>query len=301
MSRSLRYFRRFYASSPLGRDTTIEHNTVSEANRLSKTLTKFWDQVDVTPVQNGELLQIELDHKPLRTPLGNPLAIPSTRPILANLIKHEWSSLTTLNIKPHSLPLTSLTSRVIDLMASSKDAEVAQKIGTKESIITDLLRYLDTDTLLVFSPKSEYEGTLRKAQEEIYRPIIKEIEDLLDVKLTYLDSDLDGLRGNSQTIETKEKVTKFLNELNYFDLVALEKVTLSAKSLICGLLTVLSKSNQFKDIEVNKELEEIAKAATLEVIYQTERWGEVEDTHDVDYQDIRRNINSAAILSFEER
>jgi ATP synthase F1 complex assembly factor 2 len=287
--------------SPLGRDTTIEHNTVSEANRLSKTLTRFWDEVDVKPTADGSALQIHLDSKPLRTPLGNPLAIPATRPILANLIKHEWTSLATTNIKPHTLPLTSLSSRVIDLLQSSSDPEAAAKVGSRDTIIQDLLRYLDTDTLLVFSPKAEYEGALRQAQEDLYRPIIAEVEKFFDVKLTYLDSDRDGLRGNSQTPETREKVAEFLNSLNYYDLVALEKVTLTAKSLICGLLTVVTKSKDFNHTELEKPLEVIAKAATLEIIYQTEKWGEVEDTHDVDYQDIRRSISSAAILAFEEK
>ena len=47
-------------------------------------------------------------------------------------------------------------------------------------------------------------------------------------------------------------------------------------------------------------MEEIAQAATLETIYQVERWGEVEDTHDVDKRDIRRNVTAAAIVAYKE-
>lgn len=287
-------------SAPLGRDTTIEHNTISESNKLSKTLKKFWKTVGIENTDTH--YELQLDGKPLRTPLGNKLAIPKERRQLAHLIQHEWASLASLTIQTHSLPLTSLASRAVDLetSAATGNSDNMSKVGKKEDIIEMLLRYLDTDTLLVFSPKHEFEGALREAQEEKYRPIIKEIEELLGAELTYLDSDRDGLRGNVQPTETRDKAREWLFNLNYWDLVALEKVTLHAKSLICGILVLRAKSHVGKNVEP-RTLEEIAQAATLEVIYQTEKWGEVEDTHDVDYQDIRRNINSAAILAFTER
>jgi ATP synthase F1 complex assembly factor 2 len=197
-----------------------------------------------------------------------------------------------------------LTSRSIDLEFANveKDEQAMTKVGKREDIIQMLLRYLDTDTLLVFSPEKEYEGGLRKAQEELYRPVIANVENLLQSPLSYLDSDRDGLRGNRQSEETREKARQWINQLSYWELVALEKTTLTTKSLICGILLICSKTSkglQHQDLQLT--LEEIAHLASLEIVYQTERWGEVEDTHDVDFQDLRRNINSAALLCFEER
>lgn len=276
---------------------SLENNEQTESNRLSKTLTKFWNEVQIN--SSPEKHEIQLDSKTIRTPLGNKLVIPSDRKILAHLLLHEWASLSTLSIKTHQLPLTSLASRVIDLQFanSTQNGDAQAKVGVREDIVEDLLRYLDTDTLLVFSPQSEYEGKLRSAQEELYRPVIKKVEEILGdgVELTWLDTEV-GLRGNKQTEEVRDRARKLLLGLDYWDLVALEKVTLSAKSLICGLLVLKAKSSG--DEVLN--LEEIAKCATLEIVFQTEKWGEVEDTHDVDYQDIRRNIASAAILSFRE-
>ncbi|KAH3683968.1 hypothetical protein WICPIJ_005043 [Wickerhamomyces pijperi] len=286
------------ATTPIvGKPQTLENNLQTESNKLSKTLQKFWENVELKTNENNDF-ELQLDAKTVRTPLGNDLIVPSNRPLLANLLYHEWKSLSNSNIKTHSLPFTSLISRVIDLETATKNAneEDLLKVGKKSDIIDQLLRYLDTDTLLIFSPKAEYEGGLRKAQEELYRPVIAQIEELLGSKLTFLDSDVDGLRGNRQPLETSLAAREFLHTLSYYDLVAVEKVTLTAKSLICGLLTVQNKSLKTSDIE----LEEIAKLATLEIIYQTERWGEVEDTHDVDYQDIRRHINSCGILAFQE-
>jgi ATP synthase F1 complex assembly factor 2 len=34
----------------------------------------------------------------------------------------------------------------------------------------------------------------------------------------------------------------------------------------------------------------------LEVLHQTEQWGEVEDTHDVDNADIRRQLGTVVLL-----
>lgn len=43
-------------------------------------------------------------------------------------------------------------------------------------------------------------------------------------------------------------------------------------------------------------IEEAAKAASLEVAWQTGMWGEVEDTHDVEKEDLRRQLGSVILL-----
>jgi len=83
---------------------------------------------------------------------------------------------------------------------------------------------------------------------------------------------------------------------------ALERATYSSKSLLIGLALVLKKIT----------VEEAALASTVEVSSQIQRWGEVEDcelilhfpghrlcppaAHDVDHQDVRRQLASAACL-----
>jgi len=278
---------------------TVENNKSTESNRLSKTLTKFWNQVNIYENSCEEKYDIQLDNKTVRTPLGYDLSIPFERKLLAYMLYHEWSNISTSTIKTHSLPLTSLISRVIDLENSDRnnDLESMAKVGFKKDIVEDLLKYLDTDTLLIFNPQNEYEGKLRNSQESLYRPIISKFEKKFNnIKLNWLDTEI-GLKGNSQSEKTHNIVRSYMLNLNYYDLVALEKITLTTKSLICGIMVL--ENNNIKNESII-ELEEIAKCATLEVFYQTEKWGEVEDTHDVDYQDIRRNITSAAILAFQE-
>ncbi|GMF21524.1 unnamed protein product [[Candida] boidinii] len=131
--------------------------------------------------------------------------------------------------------------------------------------------------------------------EEFFQPYAQKGE---IVKLTYLDSDKHGLVGNLQTKTTRDAVKKWLESLDTWDLVALEKATLTAKSFLSGVLILRSQDPNDKD---RLSLEEIAKAATLETIYQTERWGEVEDTHDVDKVDIRRNLATCALIAYDDK
>ncbi|AMD20344.1 HDL400Cp [Eremothecium sinecaudum] len=303
--RSLHSCRRL--GNSLGIDRSAENNLKTETNRLSKTLTKFWETVGLETVDGQVTVQI--DNKPIRTPLGNPLRVSSNRRTLAHMLRDEWANLPDLSIKPHSLPLTSIVSRCIDLAQASEagtDPDVVAKVGGDRTVVCEmLLRYLDTDTLLCLSPKAEYEGRLRKAQEKMYIPIISRVEQLLGkfseepIRLQLLDADIHGLTGNKQTEAVRTAARNYLKQLDVWDVAVFEKTVLTTKSFICGMLLLENKSSTKSEM-LPITMEEIAQAATLETIYQVEKWGEVEDTHDVEKRDIRRNINAAAMVAYKE-
>lgn len=305
-------------------DKTVEHNIQSDTNRLAKTLTRFWEKVGV---HEGEKCEVQLDGKTLRTPLGFPLALPKSKRQLAHLIAHEWSNLPDLKIKTTNLPLTSIAARSIDLDEANKpqaDEEIQTKVGNVEDIMVNLLRYFDTDTCLIFATKDEYEGKFRKMQDELYLPLIKEYEEYFTayarkhtnflpdgeiVKITFLDCETDGLRGNKQSLLVQNVVYHWMKKLPISDLVALEKAILTSKSFLCGVTLLRSNVSdpqlQSEIYQVNKSgpeeyyfktAEEIIELGNLETIFQTAEWGEVEDTHDVDKEDWLRNITSAALL-----
>ncbi|SCU97019.1 LADA_0H03994g1_1 [Lachancea dasiensis] len=299
--------RRYAKGSALGIDASVENNLQTETNRVSKTLQKFWKVVSAR--ESGGNVTLTLDNKPIRTPLGNSLTVPKDRQFLALVLQNEWSNLTTLSIKPHTLPVTSIVSRCIDLeyvSTPNADGELVAKIGgDRKQIAQTLLRYLDTDTLLCLSPKAEYEGALRAAQDKLYLPVIKSAETFLSkfaeepVAIQVLDADIHGMRGNSQLEPTRAAALKYIDSLSMWDLAVFEKTVLTTKSFICGLLLLQNKC-QVPKTEMPITMEQIAQCATLEIIYQTERWGEVEDTHDVDHRDIRRNVNAACIVAYQE-
>lgn len=315
-------------SMPLGVDKTIETNIKSETNKLSKTLEKFWEKVDTCYNNQTNEYEVQLDGKTIKTPHGFPISIPKSKKQLAYLIKHEWANLPDLKIKTHSLPLTSITSRAIDLINCQKQSinnpELIAKVGKLDDIKYNLLRYFDTDTCLIFATDKEYEGKLRKRQHELYLPLIKEYEDFFtqyghqngllpsdDYKMTIesLDCQTNGLRGNEQSLTTQNIVLHWLNQLPIYDLIALEKAVLTSKSFLCGISLLRSNVSDEKNMaeiyQINKSniddyfhktIEEIVELGNLETIYQTNEWGEVEDTHDVDKVDWLRNLTSAAIL-----
>lgn len=302
-------WRRAYAvHSGNATQVAYDSNKKTETNKLEKTLAKFWEKVSIGKSSDGENLVVKLDDKIVKTPLGFDLKIPKSKKSLAYLLENEWKSLPSLQIRPYLVPLTSLTSRCIDLneAQTSEDVEIKAKVGDLSTVKSLLLRYLDTDTMLVFSPTEDCDGELRKEQEKCYRPIIEDMEifftkfadDNKPVKLTFLDCDKDGLIGNSQTEHTKKAVMNYLNSLNIWDLVALEKATLVGKSFLAGV-TVLRNAD-YND-HFNVTIEELARLVTLETVLQTARWGEVEDTHDVDKVDIKRNLASAALLAFNSK
>ena len=307
--------------------TNQESNINSESNNLQRTVNEFWDKVNTNYNEESKQYEVQLDGKNMKTPFGNTLAFPQGKKHLAHLVAYEWQSLPALQSKIHSMPITSLAARSIDLHETNKtnkpEPEKMAQIGNLEDIHKNISRYLDTDTCLVFATSDEYEGQLRRKQEQLYLPLIKEFEDYFSayaksrgmvddekVKLTYLDCEKDGLRGNRQTSSTRSVILRWMEELSTFQLVALEKAVLNTKSFMCGfsllrsncsdplLMKHLFQLNKTQGDYFYKSVEEIVELANLETIFQTNEWGEVEDTHDVDKVDWLRNLSSAAIVAF---
>lgn len=317
------------ASSPAeGIHNDLEHNIQSETNKLAKTGRKFWDKCDVYLNPNTNLYEIQLDGKTLRTPLGFPLTVPKNKKQLAYLISHEWTNLPNISVKSSALPLTGLAARAIDLLKRNEideetNEQVKEVIAIKD-LKESLLRYLNTDTCLIFAGKKDCDGKLRKRQEELYRPLIKEFQEFLTefghkssrlpkndkIVLQTLDCETDGLRGNYQTQSTQDVVIEWMDQLDIYELIALEKSILTTKSFLCGASILRSNVSDPERMhavfQVNKDtqdkfwyknVEEIIEMGNLETILQTGEWGEVEDTHDVDQREWLRSLACAALVS----
>lgn len=312
-------------SQPIGGNI---NNVKSETNRLEKTLERFWNKADAEFCEKTGKWLVRLDGKPIKTPLGHKLALPKEKEQLALLVAHEWDSLTDMKIKPNTLPLTSMASRAVDLetvfSTETPDKELVTKIGDVTDVKHDLLRYLDTDTCLIFATEEEYEGKLRRRQKELYEPLIEEYNSFFTefarknnilpaadhkVQLQVLDCETDGIRGNSQRPEDRAIVLAWLDQLPFFDLVALEKAILTSKSFLCGvsvlrsnstdsdLLKAIYQHNKASEQEhFFKDVEQIQELGNLETIFQTGEWGEVEDTHDVDQAEWTRSLSAAALV-----
>lgn len=103
-----------------------------------------------------------------------------------------------------------------------------------------------------------------------------------------------------QPEQTTQVIRGWIAGLPAFELAALERGVLASKSLLIATRLLVEWSGEFKTLQEDAAqkfgIEEAAKACTLEVTWQTDMWGEVEDTHDVDKEDVRRQLGSVILL-----
>lgn len=265
---------------------------------------RFWSDVLVKEGDGG--LQIYLDSRPVRTPNKKILTIPASKPQLATAVALEWDLLVSAQqaLKTHYIPMTSLAARALDIEIA--DAQGQTKV--RDDILKMLMRYLDTDTLLCWAPskvlnESLRNGkTLRQLQEATSLPIIAylqanvwpgvEIKPILDPE---------SIIPVSQPEQTQQVIRGWLSTIPAFELAGLERAVLASKSLLVSVRLIHEWGEAFAQGRKGTGagrfgIEEAAEASSLEVRWQTGQWGEVEDTHDVEKEDLRRQLGSAVIL-----
>ncbi|KAF8315254.1 ATP12-domain-containing protein [Clavulina sp. PMI_390] len=234
-------------------------------------LKRFWKQVHITEADGKfRLLTIMLDKRTLKTPDGRPLRVPSSKRGLAAVVAQEWEAQEKVT-KHHALPATSLVCNALDLY---EDA------GTRADKCADLLRYLDTDTICF---QASYPHQLVTLQTEHWDPLFAWVREEFGVTLERYEDMI--LMEARQSEECKRVMREALEGMDGLTLAAMERAVYYSKSFIIGLAMARGKL----------DAERAAQAAHVEVQSQILRWGEVEDTHDVDYRDIRRHLASAAL------
>lgn len=199
--------------------------------------------------------------------------------------------------------------------AKHNTSSTADFAPIRTAITTMLLRYLDTDSLLCWAPlptepPAEGETTLRELQERTAGDIVSylsanvwpgvEFEPVLDEMSIMPRRQKEGVR---------EVIQGWIMGLDAWDLAGLERAVLAGKSLLTGVRLLVEWSEGAagqagREIAAAQGLgerrkfgvEEAARATSIEVDWQTGRWGEVEDTHDVEKEDLRRQLGSVVLL-----
>ncbi|CAD7064904.1 unnamed protein product [Tilletia caries] len=242
------------------------------SDAAERTLQRFWRNVSVQlhPATNLPAhYTIHLDQRALRTPSANVLRIPADQGLLAGLIAQEWHEQRTV-LKPHALPLTSLVARSIDGLSSD---------SVRKGVCEGLLHYLDTDTILFHEDEPHQ---LVRLQDERWQPLLDWASNHFNQPITIYKS----LFNTSQPEPTRAAFLAHILTLPPLRLAAFERAVLSSKSFLIALGLLEGKLS----------VDDAGRAAEVEVASQIERWGEVEDTHDVDYHDIRRQLGSVSIV-----
>jgi ATP synthase F1 complex assembly factor 2 len=266
-------------------------------------------------ITSSEGLQILLDKRPIRRPSKAILNVPHHKPHLASALALEWDLLVSAQqaLRPDLIPLTSLVSRALDI--SDEDAAGGDSI--RSSIVTTVMRYLDTDSLLCWAPEPSpdppgYEThvsrteSLRSIQQRTAVPIIAYLTTRVWPGIEIVpDEDQLTIVPRPQPQMTKDVIRGWVNGLPAFELAGLERAVLAGKTLLGAVRLVVEWSSELAhlrdedgalDAREKFGVEKAAKAASLEVDWQTGMWGEVEDTHDVNREDVRRQFGSVVLL-----
>lgn len=263
---------------------------------------------------------VNLDARGLRNPTTKkPLTIPRSKPYLATALALEWDLLVSAQqaTRSHLIPLTSISARahVLGLEDTENQHTVSPGTGIRYDIINTLLRYLDTDTLLCWAPASstatnpsdkDVKGeSLRDLQVRTAKPILSYLTQNVWPGVELKPAlDNGSILPASQPAATRAVIKGWMAGLPAWELVGLERAALAGKSLCVAARLVCEWSEYLKlgDMQGGEArggrfgIEEAAKACSQEVIWQTGRWGEVEDSHDVDKEDLRRQFGSVILI-----
>lgn len=208
------------------------------------------------------------------------------------------------------IPLTSLTSRALDIIDS--DNSPTNQGTLRNEIVDSVLRYLNTDSLLCWVPMPTadlpgYEThvsrvePLRLLQQRTAKPILAFLESHVWPGINIEPAlDDNNIIPKAQSPETHQLIRRWVHQLSAWNLCALERAVLAGKGLLTAVRFLVEWSEDFHHLHEgaprNFGIEEAAIAASLEVEWQVGMWGVVEDTHDVDREDLRRQFGTVVIL-----
>ncbi|KAI8911565.1 hypothetical protein EDD86DRAFT_217558 [Gorgonomyces haynaldii] len=209
---------------------------------------------------------ILLDGRPLKTPSGGQVIVPRKNQVLALLTCAEWEGQDKI-LKSYTLPVTSIVVRAIESMA---DQDI------RKGVYDNLLKYVNTDAILYHQ---DYPESFVALQNKHWMPLIEWANKKYDIQLK-ITNGIVSVKQDERVFDIfRAKMASFDN----VELAAFEKIVLRSKSFLIALGLM----------EDHLTVDQAADCARLEVMHQIEKWGEVEDAHDVDREELRKQLGAA--------
>ena len=221
---------------------------------------RFWQEVRVVSRDAGTGL--ELDGRPLRTPAGQPLVVPSVA--LATTIAAEWR-VQEETVDPVTMPATRLASTVVDRLPALRTAAIDELVGI---VRTDLVLY-----------RADRPDDLVLRQEEAWQPILSWLCARYDVDLGVTR----WLVPVDQPAASIRRLRAVVERLDDWRLVGLHAAAQPLGSLALGLALA----------ERVVSADEAADRSLLDELYEIETWGwevEVDRRH----RALRADVEAAA-------
>ncbi|XP_050032628.1 ATP synthase mitochondrial F1 complex assembly factor 2 [Dermacentor andersoni] len=225
---------------------------------------RFYKEVSI--VRSGDQFEVCLDQRKLKTPLGKLLLVPNEA--LAVAVATEWDCQQT-EINPNEMHLTGLCNTVVDNPSKK----------TKEDTASDILEFLESDTLCYRMQEPDELVTLQK---EKWDPLLRWYEERFNVKLE-AKSDL---AVSTLPQEVCDVAFKHLMSYSLWGLTGIQYGAESLKSLILFQAALAQ----------HLSVEQAVMLGRLESEFQTSRWGRVEWAHDLDREQVLSRVAAAVLF-----
>ena len=186
---------------------------------------------------------VALDRRPLRTPGGNPLTLPSAA--LAQAIAEEWEA-QERDIRPATMPLFRLAATAVDRTAVQRDLVVAE---TANYAATDLVCY-----------RADQPPALAARQRAAWQPLLDWAAGRCDAALCVTS----GIVPARQSPATLRAFAAIVAAQDDFRLTVLHALTGACGSLVIALAL----------LEGRLDADAAFAASQLDETFQIEAWGE---------------------------
>ncbi|KAJ1339745.1 hypothetical protein BSLG_005651 [Batrachochytrium salamandrivorans] len=154
------------------------------------------------------------DGRILKTPDGNQVVIPLSRPAFAALTAAEWEGQDKV-LKSHSLPLTSIIVRAVDTF---KDDSIRQ------GVIDTMLKYVHTDSICY---QQSYPSSLVELQKCYWNPLVDWLKEAHNIDIVTTE----GIISVTQSDAVMDKLREIIQGYD-IKLAAFEKAVMRSKSLL---------------------------------------------------------------------
>lgn len=201
---------------------------------------RFWKIAEAVEQEGG--WAVRLDGKPLRTPLREPLLVPTET--LARAIAREWNSVED-RIDPRAMPLTGLANAAIDRVRPDRHTFAA-----------GLAKYAEAD-LACYRAEGPLE--LVERQEQSWDPLLAWARHRFDVDFRTTC----GILHVDQPEATVARLAHAVEALDAFHLAGLSPLVTISGSLLVALAV----------LEGELTVEEGWKAVSIDERWQLDHWG----------------------------
>ena len=205
---------------------------------------RFWKEAQVVEAEGG--YAVELDGRPVRTPLKSAMTLPSRA--MAEAVAAEWDAQEG-EIKPVSMPVTRAANAAIDKV-TRQHGEVAEMLAA----------YGDSD-LLCYRADSPQE--LVERQAEAWDPLLDWADATFGARLIPVE----GVMHAPQNPRALERLAAPVHAMDAFRLTAFHDLVGISGSLVIGLAAI----HEVKDIGT------LWRLSRIDETWQEEQWGIDED------------------------